>query len=69
MGKGDRRERVVHMPSRACRLNLRGEEDERGSYVKVFFIWSLVGASPTLFRVPTLLPCFLGIPDLRRALP
>ena len=69
MGKGDRRERFVHMPSRACRLNLRGEEVERGSYVKVFCLWSLVGASPTLFRVPKLLPCFLGIPDLRRALP
>ena len=41
MGKGDRRERFVHMPSRACRLNLRGEEVERGSYVKVFHIRAL----------------------------
>ena len=36
MGKGDRHGRFVHMPSRACRLNLRGGEVERGSYVKYF---------------------------------
>jgi len=67
MAKGYRRERVVHMPWRACRLNLRGGEAERGSCVKAFRLWSLVGASPTLFHALTLLPCFLGTPDLRHA--